>query len=62
MMNAGALLFDGASRKKALVWLSQTYPEHSLRPLLHGQGSLRPMPSKARSKMAITSGISRCRR
>lgn len=36
MTSAGALLFDGASRKKALVWLSQTYPEHSLRPLLHG--------------------------
>jgi hypothetical protein len=36
MTNTGALLFDGASRKKALVWLSQTYPEHSLRPLLHG--------------------------
>jgi len=36
MTNSGALLFDGASRKKALAWLSQTYPEHSLRPLLQG--------------------------
>lgn len=36
MTNAGALLFDGASRKNAPAWLSQTYPEHSLRPLLHG--------------------------
>lgn len=36
MTNNGALLFDGASRKQAARWLSQTYPEHGLRPLLHG--------------------------
>lgn len=35
-MSAGALLFDGASQRNALVWLSQTYPEHSLSPLLFG--------------------------
>lgn len=36
MKNNGALLFDGASRRQALVWLCRTYPEHALRPLLHG--------------------------
>jgi hypothetical protein len=36
MSGTGALLFDGASRKKALVWLSHTYPQHSLMPLLYG--------------------------
>ncbi len=36
MKETGALLFDGASRKKALIWLSQHYPEHSLNPLLQG--------------------------
>ena len=36
MSKTGALLFDGASRKKALIWLSQNYPEHSSNPLLHG--------------------------
>lgn len=35
VMRTGALLFDGASRKQALVWLSQTYPEHSQSPLLY---------------------------
>lgn len=35
-MSAGALLFDGASQRNALIWLSQTYPEHSLSPLLFG--------------------------
>lgn len=36
MTQTGALLFDGASRKRALIWLSQTYPEHSVSPLLYG--------------------------
>lgn len=36
MTNTGALLFDGASRKRALMWLSQTYPGHSAYPLLYG--------------------------
>lgn len=36
MASTGVLLFDGASRKRALVWLSKTYPEHSLSPLLYG--------------------------
>lgn len=35
MTNTGALLFDGASRKRALIWLSQTYPGHSAYPLLY---------------------------
>jgi hypothetical protein len=35
MTNTGALLFDGASRKGALIWLSQTYPGHSAYPLLY---------------------------
>lgn len=36
MTQTGALLFDGASRKKALIWLSQTYPAQSASPLLYG--------------------------
>lgn len=35
-MDTGFLLFDGASRKQALAWLCQTFPEHSPLPLLLG--------------------------
>lgn len=36
MTGSGFLLFDGASHKQALVWLCQTFPEHSPCPLLQG--------------------------
>lgn len=35
-MSKGALLVDGALQRDALVWLSHTYSEHSLSPLLSG--------------------------
>ena len=36
MNSNGALLFDGASRRQALIWLASEYPQHSLFPLLQG--------------------------